>query len=127
MKGNLKYFMIFYFKKIFYPAVFIAIITFLLLLIIRKISLDIYLNGLFFEGGGLLVLSFFFSLRIGRASWLKMAFYYPKYPASAVVNNIKKDWKMEVSISAFLSLLGLTLLALLFSIYGLSLLLKRFL
>jgi len=56
-----------------------------------------------------------------------MAFYYPKYPASAVVNNIKKDWKMEVSISAFLSLVGLTLFALLFSIYGFSLLLKRFL
>jgi len=126
MKGNLKYFMIFYFKKIFYPAVLIAIITFLVLFIVKKFSLDTYLSYLFFEGGGLLILSFFFSVPIpifGRVSQLKMAFYYPP---SAVLKSIRKDWK-EVSIGVFLSLLGLTLLALLFSIYGFSLLLKKFL
>lgn len=125
MKGNLKYFMIFYFKKIFYPAVFIAIITFLVLLIVKKFSLNTYLSYLFYEGAGLFIIGFFFSVpTFGRASQLKMAFYYP---TSAVVNNIRNDWKIEVSTGLLLNLLALTLFALLFSIYGFSLLLKKFL
>ena len=125
MKGNLKYFMIFYFKKIFYPAVLIAIITFLVLFIVKKFSLDTYLSYLFYEGAGLFIVGFFFSLPIfGRASQLKMAFYYP---TSNTIKDIRRDWRKEVSVGLLLNLLGLTLFALLFSIYGFSLLLKKFL
>ena len=114
----------FYFRKIFPIAVFIAIITFFVLFIVKKFSLDTYLSYLFYEGAGLFIVGFFFSLPIfGRTSQLKAAFYYP---TSNTIKDIRRDWRKEVSVGLLLNLLGLTLFALLFSIYGFSLLLKRF-
>lgn len=114
----------FYFRKIFPIAVFIAIITFFVLFIVKKFSLNTYLSYLFYEGAGLFIIGFFFSLPIfGRTPQLKAAFYYP---TANTIKNIRRDWRKEVSIGLLLNLLGLTLFVLLFSIYGFSLLLKRF-
>jgi len=115
----------FYLRKIFPIAVFIAIITFFVLFILKKFSLNTYLSYLFYEGAGLFIVGFFFSLPIfGRTSQLKAAFYYP---TSNTIKDIRRDWRKEVSVGLLLNLLGLTLFALLFSIYGFSLLLKKFL
>ena len=122
MKNSLKYFIALYFKKIFPIAILIAIVTFFFLLMTKKLNLETYLSYLFFEGGGLLILGFFFSLTtFGRASQLREAFYYP---TSNTIKDIRRDWRKEISSGLIFNLLGLTLLALLFLIYGFSLLFK---
>ncbi|MCX6087654.1 MAG: hypothetical protein NTV78_00520 [Caldiserica bacterium] len=99
----------FYFRKIFPIAVFIAIITFFVLFIVKKFILNTYLSYLFYEGAGLFIVGFFFSLPIfGRTSQLKAAFYCP---TSNTIKDIRRNWQKEVSVGLLLNLLGLTLFA----------------
>lgn len=124
MKNIIKANVLFYFKKIFPIAAAITFITLLILLIAKGLYLDrdTYLNWLFYEGAALMIGGFFFSLPIfGRLSQLKAAFYYP---TTDIVDNIRKDWKKEISVGLLLNLLGLTIFGLLFSIYGIFLLFR---